>query len=95
MERNEAIALLAACKPLADRLAAQGVNIKLTNVDRIALDGFKRIWNYKGGFWLDDPETYRQAGLQKSDIHILTFMLDWVQIENMGRQHEGGEQLDG
>lgn len=75
MKREEAIVLLAICKPLADRLAAQGVNIELTDAERSALTGYKRVWSYNDGWWLDDPNVHRQAGLQRSDIGALTFML--------------------
>ena len=74
MKRIEAMALLAACKLLADRLAAQGVNIELTNADRAALAGFNQVWSYHEGWWLDDPNIHRQAGLRRSDIGALSFV---------------------
>lgn len=95
MKRIEAITLLAGCVPLADRLAAQGVNIPLTEADRAALEGFNQVWLYEDGWWLDDPDIHRQAGLQRSDIATLNFMLARVQADDMRRQHEEGEQLDG
>ena len=75
MKRIEAIMLLAACKPLADRLAAQGVNIELTDADRAALAGFNQVWSYDEGWWLGDHDIHRATGLQRSDIATLTFML--------------------
>jgi hypothetical protein len=72
VKRIDAVALLAACVPLANRLAVQGVNIELTEA---ALVGFRRVWSYDEGFWLDDPDIHRQAGLGREDIAALTFML--------------------
>lgn len=95
MKRIEAIALLAACLPLANRLVAQGVNIPLDQADLAALEGFNQVYLYEDGWWLDDPDIHRQAGLGRDDIGALTFMLAKVQAESMRRQHESGEQLDG
>lgn len=75
MKRIEAIVLLAACKPLAERLAAQGVNIELTDADRAALAGFNQVWDYNEGYWLSDSDdVHRQAGLRRSDIGTLSFV---------------------
>ena len=94
MKRIEAIALLAGCVPLAERLAAQGVNIELTEQDRAALAGFHQVWLYEDGWWLDDPDIHRQAGLGRSDIGALSFMLARETSKKIQRQHESGEQLD-
>jgi hypothetical protein len=94
LKRIEAIARLAACIPLAQRLAYQGVNIELTEADRAALEGFHEVWLYEDGWWLDDNDIHRQAGLGRDDIGALTFMLARVQAEEMRRQHESGEQLE-
>lgn len=75
MKRIEAINLLAACKPLADRLASQGVSIELTDADRAALIGFNKVWLYNEGWWLDDPDIHRQAGLGHSYIGTLSFVV--------------------
>lgn len=58
MKRIEAIALLAGCVPLANRLAALGVNIPLDQADLAALEGFHQVWQYEEGWWLDDPGIY-------------------------------------
>lgn len=94
MKRIEAMALLAACKPLADRLAGQGVNIELTDADRAALTGFKRVWSYDEGWWLDDPDIHRQAGLGRSDIGALSFIAARKADLQIRRQHNEGETLD-
>jgi hypothetical protein len=94
MKRIEAIALLAGCVPLADRLAAQGVNIQLTDADRTALAGFNQVWLYEDGWWLDDSDIHRQAGLDRSDIGALNFMLARETSKKIQRQHKSGEQLD-
>jgi hypothetical protein len=94
LKRIEAIARLSACIPLAQRLAYQGINIELTEADRAALEGFNQVWQYNEGWWLDDNDVHRQAGLGRDDIGALTFMLARLQADNMRRQHEAGEQLD-
>lgn len=94
MKRIEAIVLLAACKPLANRLATLGVNIELTDADRAALAGFKQVWLYDEGWWLGDGDIHRQAGLQRSDIGALNFVATRKADERMRRQHEEGEPLD-
>ncbi len=95
MKRIEAIARLSGCKPLADRLAALGVNIELTEQDRAALAGFNQVWLYEDGWWLEDPDIHRQAGLGQADINALVFMAAKLQADNMRRQHASREQLDG
>lgn len=67
MERIEAIALLAGCVSLANRLAALGVNIELTQEDRATLAGFNKVWLYEDGYWLEE-NIHREAGLNRSDI---------------------------
>ncbi len=91
VKRIEAIALLVACVPLADRLAAMGVNIELTEQDRTALAGFNKVWLAD---WLDDPDIHRQAGLSRSDIGSLNFVAAMQTEKEMRRQHESGEPLD-
>jgi hypothetical protein len=93
VRRIEAIVLLAV-STLANRLAAQGVDIELTAADRAALEGFNQVWLYEDGWWLGDPDIHRQAGLGRDDIGALTFMLSRVQDEKMRWQHASGEQLD-
>lgn len=94
MKRIEAIALLAGCVPLADRLASIDVNIELTEQDRAALAGFNQVWLYEDGWWLDDSDIHRQAGLSRSDIGALSFILARETSNKMQRQHASGEQLD-
>lgn len=91
MTRTEAISLLAACVPLANRLTALGVDIPLTSKDRTALAGFNQVWFAE---WLDDPDIHRQAGLSSNDIWVLNFVVTQVQGEKMRRQHASGEQDD-
>lgn len=90
MKRAEAIALLTACVPLADRLAALGINIELTAEYRLALAGFNKVWLAD---WLDDPDIHRQAGLGRADIGALSFMVTRDQTDKMRQQHENGESL--
>lgn len=95
MKRIEAIALLAACKPLADRLAAQGVNIELNDADRSALAGFNQVWQYNEGYLLSDSDNvHRQAGLSRSDIGALNFVAVMQAQDEMLRQHLKGEPLE-
>lgn len=94
MKRQEAILLLAACKPLADRLAALGVNIELTDVDRAALAGFSWVWRYNDGWWLEESDVRWQAGLQRSDIGALSFVAALLSDQRMHRQHEESEPLN-
>ncbi len=89
MKRIEAITLLAGCVPLADRLAAMGVNIELTDAERAALANFNQV---ALDDWLDDPDIHRQAGLGRADINALGFMAAQAMAEEMRRQHESGEQ---
>lgn len=92
MKKAEAILLLAACKPLADRLAAQGVNIQLTSQEQAALAGFNKVWNYNEGWWLSDTDDiHRHAGLLRSDIGALSFISAMQAQAKILRQHEEGE----
>ena len=75
MTKQEATLLLAGCKQLADRLAILGVNMELDAVDRAALAWFEKVYNYDEGWWLDENEVRWAAGLSRSDIATLTFML--------------------
>jgi hypothetical protein len=93
LSKSEAIALLAACAPPAGKLAALGVNIELTQEDRAALAGFNQVWLYEDGWWLDDPDIHRQAGLSQSVIGALSFMAAMQTTKNI-RQHESGEHID-
>ena len=70
MKRAEIIAMLAACKPLADRLAAQGIYIELTDADRAILAKFNQLALED---WLDDPSIAKAAGLHQFDINMLGF----------------------
>ena len=94
MERLEAIALLTACRPLADRLAAEGVDLQLTPDDLFNLRGFNEVWLYNDGNWLDDPVVRRQSGLSRSDIAMLHFIAGMQAREKMRRLHEAGEPLE-
>jgi hypothetical protein len=75
MGRSEAILLLGFCIILARRVAAEGVNIELSEEDRENLAGFNRV--YKAG-WLDDPDFHRQAGLGRSDITNLGYLASQI-----------------
>ena len=43
MNRLKGVALLAACKPLANRLANAGIDIELTQEDLAALVGYNNV----------------------------------------------------
>ncbi len=92
MKRIEAIALLVEYLPLAYRLAAQGVDIELTDKERGVLAGFIRIWQTA---LLSDPDIQREAGLDSHNMANLSYMAAQVQAEEMRRQHVSGEQVDG
>jgi hypothetical protein len=86
MTRNEAVTLLAACKPLADRLSAQDMNICLkTQRDRDAMKGFNQLWSAD---LLDDVDIYQQAGLSKKDITNLKYFLFQCEARDMQCQYE-------
>ena len=91
MNRNKAIELLAACKPLTDRMSVQGVNLVFTELDRTILAGFNRV--YLGG-WLNldnESKVYEIAGLSYSDIRILNFMAVKEQLAKFQNQYAKGE----
>lgn len=91
MKRPEVIAFLSACKPLADRLAAQGIYIELTDADRAILAKFNQLALED---WLDDPDIARLAGLHQLDINMLGFEAARAMTEAMRRQNESGEQVE-
>jgi hypothetical protein len=73
MTKSEAITTLAACAPLAQlaqRLAAQGVNIELTEQDRAALGRFRVIW-WDDWDFLEDPNVPLEAGLTPVLLNLL------------------------
>lgn len=88
MTREEAIALLAACHQFAYKLGGQGVDIELTDEERVVLAGFIQVW--QAGL-LDDPDIHTQAGLDSGDMANLSYMAAQVQAEEMRRQHASGE----
>ncbi len=95
MKRVEAIALLAECIPVANKLAALGVKAELTDADLAALEGFYQLWMVgEDERWLDDPDIHRDAGLGLSDMAALCSVAVGIQGEKMRRQHASGEQLD-
>lgn len=72
MTENEAIYLLAACRPLAAKLAAEGFDYKLTPEERATLDGYRRV-REAGLANLD--RVRRQAGLFQFDLVMLSTTL--------------------
>jgi hypothetical protein len=84
MKKTEVIAILTACRPLADRLAAQGIYIKLTDADRAILANFNLI---ALDDWLNDPDIYKAAGLHQLDINTLGFEAARVLGKNKRRKH--------
>lgn len=78
MSQIEAISLLAACKPLCEKLVALGVNwedsitFELEKPDVSTLWGFYRV--SKAGFGYNDS-VRRAAGLNCEEIAILNFVL--------------------
>jgi hypothetical protein len=72
MNETEAIALLAACRPLAVKLASKGFDYKLTREDQQLLDGYRRVRTVG----LAKVERLRQqAGLFQFDIMLLAAAL--------------------
>ncbi len=70
MKIDVARTILVACRPLASKLAAQGVDIELTNYDHEALRHFNMVVNSDR---LRDSDIYRQAGLGRADIANLSY----------------------
>jgi hypothetical protein len=93
MKRAEAVALLVGCIPLANRRAAQGVNIVLTDEKKAAIAGFNKVWRYMEGYWLED-NIHREGGLNRSDIEAISFIAAMQAQAEMLRQHEAGEPLE-
>ena len=74
MGKEKTINLLAACKPLAVKLAEQGVDIELTPQEQKVLDSFKQI---EVGFieLLFDHDIQQLTGLSCKDIKNLNYIV--------------------
>jgi hypothetical protein len=89
MNRQKVIALLAASKPIAAKLGRAGLDIELTDEDRSALVGYKRVYFYKK----EDPDIYQAAGLNPNDISVLNFVVA-LQAVKEKEQHKEEEPLE-
>ena len=90
MKRIEASAILTACVPLANRLAAEGIYVILTAAEKTVLANFYQV--VLDG-WLNDPKVYQEAGLRQLDIKMLGIKAARTLAEEMW-QHAAGEQLE-
>jgi hypothetical protein len=97
VKRIEAIALLAGCVPLANRLGGRVSvgQLNLTDADQIAIAGFHKVMLYENGLWLAESEVCQEAGLKPRDIGALEFVWATLTVKRIRSQHESGEQLDG
>ncbi|MEI6045623.1 MAG: hypothetical protein WCS37_14835 [Chloroflexota bacterium] len=75
---NEAASLLAACKPLCEKLVASGANCEQSFNYELEKEDLTQLWGFykvtKAGFGYND-QVRRAAGLERSDLNLLNFVL--------------------
>jgi hypothetical protein len=79
MSINEAVELLAACKPLANNLTQWGADYQLNDDELAKLEGYCRV--YKSDFY-DDATILRKAGLSPQDDMLLNVLM-WRNHDSM------------
>lgn len=72
MSINEAVELLAACKPLAYNLAQWGADYQLNEDEFAKLEGYCRV--YKSDFY-DHDTILKKAGLSRQDDMLLNVLM--------------------